>query len=235
MGLVGEVDDRPMVVRRAEPVRITRSGDRRERGDAAARRDAPGRRCGIAHQVGHPADQEVLHPNRARPGEEDPRVLVADGSEEIADRRVVEPATRDIRQVGRRRRASAGTDHVPLEQLDRALERNPLLGDRSLEQARPLVLGLDVALAGRDRAEKALGGRHRRVPQPATPSRARLERTGGPLQPAELLDQVRRRRHRPAASACSLSTVFQFRPVPRLPRHRSITVTVSLDRPTPSG
>ena len=38
-----------------------------------------------------------------------------------------------------------------------------------------------------------------------------------------------------AASAWSLSTVFQFRPVPRLPSHRSRTVTVSFDWPTPSG
>ena len=233
--LVGEVDDD-----RGSPPRVSRCASRAVAiavSVAMLPPEAmlPGRRRGIAHQVGHPADQEVLHPDRARPGEEDPRVLVADGGEEIADRGVVEPAARDVRQVRGRRRASAGTDHVPLQQADRPLERNPLLRDRRLEQAGPFVLGLDVALEIRDPAQEALGGRHGGIPEPAATTGARLERARGALQPAELLDQVRWRRHPAAASAWSLSTVFQFRPVPRLPSHRSRTVTVSFDWPTPSG
>ena len=61
------------------------------------------RRRRIAHQVGHPADQHVLHPHRTGAGEEDARVLVADRGEVVAERGVVEPAARDVGEVAARR------------------------------------------------------------------------------------------------------------------------------------
>ena len=92
---------------------------------------------GVAHQVGHPSDQQVLHPDRARAGEEDPRVLVADRGQVVAERRVVDPAAGDVGEVAARGRvaARAGPRPAPAAPITASIGM-PCSRDRRVEQAR---------------------------------------------------------------------------------------------------
>ena len=63
-----------------------------------------------------------------------------------------------------------------------------------------------------------------------------IERRAGRLvMVVDLYDRIQPRRSYPRTSASSLSTVFQLRPVPRVPSLASMSVFVSRERPMPSG
>ena len=189
MGLGGQVDHRACVVGSLEAVRLARGDDRGERGDAAARGDVARRGRGVAHEIGHPAHQQVLHPHRPGAGEEDARVLVAHGRQEVAERRVVEAAARDVGEVAGRGRIAAGPDHVLLEQRDDLAERAAVLEDRDVEQAAARDALLIVGLEGVDAPEEALGRGDRGVTQAAAAAGAGIERPRGALELAKTREQ----------------------------------------------
>ena len=194
-------------------MRLARRHDGGQGGDAAAGRDVPAGCGGIPDQIGHPPDQQVLHPHRAGAAEEDARVLVGDGGQEIAQRRVIQAAARDVGEVGGRRRVGPGRDDLPLEQLERDIQRHPVLGDRRREETTALRAGVLVTLAGTDTAEEALGRGHDRAAEPLPPRRARVQRAPGALELPETRDERVACRDRPWTSwrAYTLSVALSRR------------------------
>ena len=114
--LAGEIHRGGPIVGAPEAVGIAGGGDRREVGDAAAGGDVARGARGIAYQVGDPTDQQVLHPHRPRAGEENPRVLVADRRQIVAQRGVIDASPGDIGEVPARGGVAARPDHLPLHQ-----------------------------------------------------------------------------------------------------------------------
>ena len=99
MRLAGQVDDRGGVVGGLEAMGIAGRGDRRQAGDAASGCDVAAGCGGIADEIGHPAEQQVLHPDRSRTVEEDGRVFVADSGQIVAQRCRVDGTARDVGQM----------------------------------------------------------------------------------------------------------------------------------------
>src|SRR5262249_27517420 len=99
------------------------------------------------------------------------------------------PSAGDVGEVPAGGRTRAGTHHSVLEQLDDVLDRNTVLADWVVEQLDPFVFRLDVRFERGELAEKALGRRDHRIAQSLAAAGSGLERTGGPLEPADALDQ----------------------------------------------
>ena len=127
----------------------------------------------------------------ARAGEEDARVLVADRRQEVAQRGVVEAAAGDVGEVAARggmlpraarRRCSSSSMTVsigmPCSEIGASSRPRPLSSVSSY--------ALRLSMLRRNRSDRGDDG----VAQPLPASGAGIERPGGPLEPADAVDQV---------------------------------------------
>jgi hypothetical protein len=99
-------------------------------------------------------------------------------------------AARDVGEVAGGRGVGAGPNYLVLEQREGTLERDAALTDGRVEQADPLVLRVHERVDRPGLAEEPLGRRHGRSAEATAAGRARIERARGPLQPAELGQQL---------------------------------------------
>ena len=144
MRLRCEIHDSTAVVRAPETECIASRGNRGEIRDASARRNTA-RRCGrITHQVRRPAQQLVLHADCAGPGEENSRVLVADGGKKVAQCGVIQSTTWYVCAVAARGRRATRMHNVVLKQLDRGLDIDAAPRYRRIEKRCPLLIGLII-------------------------------------------------------------------------------------------
>src|SRR5580704_7990706 len=190
MCLAARVNDGLWKIGGFQPVSVACRYKGGEVRDAASRSDVSGGRGRISQQVGHPAEQHILHANCAGAREKDPRILVGDRRQVIAERRRVDAAAGNIGEVSSRGRMPTRSHHVVFQQLDRRVEGNALLGDWRAQQADPLVLGLLVGLEGLDLPQEPLRRGNDRLAKSLTSGRSRLQWTSRPFELADLAQQI---------------------------------------------
>src|SRR3546814_6902717 len=83
-------------------------------------------------------------------------VLVGDGRQVIGQRRVINAAAGDVRQVSTRRGVESWCDHLAFQQRNRPLQRNASLADRGIQQPGPALYRLLPGLRRADASQESL-------------------------------------------------------------------------------
>ncbi len=138
------VDDRPIEIAGLESMRVSCRDDSGQIGDAPAGCNTTCGAFGIAHHVGHPAEQHVLHANRTRRSIEDPGVSVGHRREIVGGSRRENAASWDISDMSARSRIESGSVDVLAQKPQSFFNPNRLVRDGRIVNTHTFVLGRDV-------------------------------------------------------------------------------------------